>query len=272
MSAPLAGQVAVVTGASRGIGRSLAVHLARKGATVAALARSSADLTSLGRAVGAEDLRLTPVAVDVTVPAQVEAAFDVVDTELGPVSFAITCAGTADVLGPASEGDPELWWQAVAVDLLGTMLTARSVLGRMRRRGAGRLVTVYGNLGDRGAANVSAFAVAKAGIARLTETLANEMHDCGVRVFCMHPGFVRTPMTERLAWSGDGRAWLPQFGDAAPSRWGDSQGACDLAAAIASGAADQLTGRVLSAGDDLDQLSERCHTDPDLRRLRIRLG
>ncbi len=65
---------------------------------------------------------------------------------------------------------------------------------------------------------------------------------------------------------------FPEFGDAAPSRWGDAQGACDLAAAIASGAADQLTGRILYTGDDLDQLSERCDTDPDLGRLRIRLG
>lgn len=271
MSAPLAGHIAVVTGASRGIGRALALHLARHGIAVAALARSSEHLTSLEQVAGSEDLRLLPVAVDVTVPAQVEAAFNVVEAELGAVSLAIACAGTAEALGPVAEADPELWWQAVGVDLRGTMLTARSALQRMRRQRAGRLVTVYGNLGDRGAASVSAFAVAKAGIARLTETLANEVQDCGVGVFCMHPGFVRTSMTERLAWSGEGRASLPTFAEGVESRWGDAQGACDLAAAIATGAADQLTGRVLYAGDDLGQLSERVNTDPDLRRLRIAL-
>lgn len=72
-------------------------------------------------------------------PAQVAAAFDVVDTKLGPVSFALACAGTADVLEPAWRVDPELWWQAVAVDLLGTMLIARAALARLRTQQAGRL-------------------------------------------------------------------------------------------------------------------------------------
>ena len=70
---------------------------------------------------------------------------------------------------------------------------------------------MYGNLGDRGLPNVSAFAAAKAGVARFTETLANELDGTGVAVIGIHPEFVRTPMTERLAWSNEGRQWLPSF-------------------------------------------------------------
>jgi NAD(P)-dependent dehydrogenase (short-subunit alcohol dehydrogenase family) len=84
------------------------------------------------------------------------------------------------VLGPLWSADPDLWWQAVAVDLKGTMLTARAAVNRMLPRATGRLVTVYGNLGDRQMGNVSAFAVAKAGIARLTETLACELDGTGI--------------------------------------------------------------------------------------------
>lgn len=239
---------------------------------MAGVARSSGALAGLREAAEHEDLALLPVAADVTVPAEVEAAIEVVAAELGPVTFAVTCAGTAEVIGPAWEADPESWWRAVGVDLRGTMLTARSVLGRMLGRGAGRLVTVYGNLGDRQSSNVSAFAVAKAGIARLTEILAHEVDGTGVRVFGVHPGFVRTPMTERLAYSADGRTWLPRFGVGVEERWGGSQPAADLLEAIALGAADQLSGRILHVEDDLEELAERCRTDPDLRRLRLDLS
>lgn len=80
----------------------------------------------------------------------------------------------------------------------------------MIQQGAGRIVTVYGNLGDDGTGNVSAFAAAKAAIARFAETLATELEGTGVVALCMHPGFVHTPMTEHLASSSDGRRWLPR--------------------------------------------------------------
>jgi hypothetical protein len=88
--------------------------------------------------------------------------------------------------------------------------------------------------------NVSAFAVAKV-----------ELDGTGIRVLCVQPGFVRTPMTEHLAWSADGRTWLPRFGRSAEQRWGGPQPAADLVEAIALGAADPLSGRVLHVGDDL---------------------
>ena len=85
------------------------------------------------------------------------------------------------------------------------MLCVRAVLPAMLERRAGRVVTVYGNLGDDGREHVSAFAAAKAGVARLTETLANETVGTGVAVLGMHPGFVRTRMTEYLVSSEVGR-------------------------------------------------------------------
>jgi len=270
-SMPLAGQVAVITGASRGIGRGLAVHLARQGAAVAGIARASEDLTSLVHAAGDRYRQIVALAADVTSAAEVEAAFRAVQEDLGSPTVAVTCAGTADVLGPAWSSDPDQWWQAVAVDLRGTMLTAQSAIPRMLAAGTGRLVTVYGNLGDRQLGNVSAFAVAKAGIARLTESLACELAGTAVKVLGVHPGFVRTAMTEKLAFGQDGRAWLPGFAASAEQRWGDVTAAAELVIAIASGAADQLTGRILYPHDDLRALSESCLSDPDRRYLRLNL-
>jgi 3-oxoacyl-[acyl-carrier protein] reductase len=217
-SSLLAGQVAVVTGASRGIGRAIAVRLARQGAAVGGIARQSQDLETLRRAAGDGVSEILPLAADVTSAADLEAAFGAVEARFGPPGLVVTCAGTADVLGPLWSADPDLWWQAIAVDLRGTMLTARSAISRMLAAGGGRFVTIYGNLGDRQQGNVSAFAVAKACIARLTESMACELDGTAVRVLCMHPGFVRTPMTEQLAQGQDGQAWLPGFAAAAGQR------------------------------------------------------
>jgi len=105
-SRSLAGQVAVITGASRGIGRELAIRLSGLGADVAGIARPSADLTSLGDAAGTGAGRLLPVAADVTSRASVQAAFDTVQARFGPPSLVLTCAGTAGELGPAWSADP----------------------------------------------------------------------------------------------------------------------------------------------------------------------
>jgi NAD(P)-dependent dehydrogenase (short-subunit alcohol dehydrogenase family) len=250
-SSSLAGQVAVVTGASRGIGRAVAVRLASRGAAVVGIARPSPALVGLEQLGAEQGLRLRAVPADVSSPEQVETAFAVVDAELGLPSLLVACAGVGEVTGPVWEADPDRWWQAVAVDLRGTMLVAQAAVARMLRRGGGRVVTVYGNLGDRQTGHVSAFAVAKAGIARLTESLACELHGTAVRAFSLHPGFVQTAMTERLADSADAQRWLPGFAATAAQRWADAEPAADLvefARALAANASDYATFDAMKIG------------------------
>lgn len=259
--------VAYITGASRGIGRLLATALAEDGARTVGFARSSDELDSLGE----EASPVVPIAMDVTKPASVASAFSRAVEAVGPPTLLVTCAGSIDALGPIATVDADHWWQAVTVDLRGTMLCARAAMSLMLEQQAGRIVTVYGNLGDDGREHLSAFAAAKAGIARFTETLATELDGSGVIAVCIHPGFVRTAMTEHLAHGAEGRRWLPEFGQRAPGRWGDGAPAVDLIRGIDAGRADQLAGRVIRVGDDLETLTMACERDPDQRRLRLRL-
>ena len=258
--------VAYVTGASRGIGRLLARSLAASGARVVGLARPSDDLDSLAHLPAP----VVPIAMDVCDPDSVSTAFAAAVDTVGPPTLLVTCAGSIDALGPIATVDAERWWQAVTVDLRGTMLCARAATSLMVERGAGRIVTVYGNLGDDGRVHVSAFAAAKAGIARFTEILAAELDGTGVVAVCVHPGFVQTPMTEHLAHSAEGERWLPSFGERAENQWGDGAGAVDLIDQISAGRADRLAGRVIHVGDDLEALATSCAVDPDERRLRLR--
>lgn len=263
--ADLSSTAAFVTGASRGIGRLIATSLA-DGASVVGIARPSDELRSLsnGRAP------VFPVPLDVTGPDAVVAAFGRAVDEVGAPTLLVSCAGSIDALGPVATADPERWWRTVTVDLR-ARCCARAALSTMLPRGAGRIVTVYGNLGDDGRAHLSAFAAAKAGVVRFTETLASELAGTGVVAVCMHPGFVHTPMTEHLASGADGQRWMPGFGGFAREHWGDGATALTLVRRIVAGEADELSGRLVYAHDDLASLAARCRTDVDLHRLRIRI-
>lgn len=256
-----------ITGGSRGIGRAIALGLASKGTPVAVMARPSLDLDSFEEEASGSKVAAIPM--DVSEPASVSEGFAAAAQTIGPPAALLTFAGSTESIGPLAEADPEIWWSAVAVDLRGTMLAAQAALVSMLPTGRGRIVTVYGNLGDHGRPNVSAFACAKAALARLTETLANELAGTGVIALGLHPGFVRTPMTEHLAWSDPGQQWLPDFKEHAEANWGNADPALTAFERILAGDADSLAGRILYATDDVDRVCELAHTNPDLRRLRL---
>jgi NAD(P)-dependent dehydrogenase (short-subunit alcohol dehydrogenase family) len=247
-------QVALISGASRGIGLGLARALVASGSRVAMLARASDDLEREAAALGAGAL---PVAADVTDPAEVAGAVAQVEQRWGPVGLLVHNAGSADVIGPLWEADPEAWWREVAVHLRGAMLLARACLPRMIERGRGRLVFVYGNLGDRGGPWCAAYATGKAGLLRLVGQLHTELDSTGVRAFGLHPGLVWTPMTAALAQDADKRRWLPNFEQRPTDDYGTSDAAGELLVRIAGGEADPLSGLLLGVDDDVLSMREQ---------------
>lgn len=263
---PIAGQTALVTGAGRGIGRAVASHLASRGATVVIASRTTAELDDLADAVETEPGSAHPLTLDVTDSAAIRAAADEVHSRFGRIDLAVHAAGTAEVIGPLWESDLEAWWAEVAVHAKGAAALAHAVLPGMIARGSGRIVNIYGNLGDRGGGYASAYACGKAGLLRLTENLNAESQPHGVRIFALHPGLVATRMTRRLGSDDAARRWLPRFSEIPADRWHPPENAAEMIEAIGVGSLDAFAGRLIGAWEDVGSLVA---PDGDERTLRV---
>lgn len=250
----LAGHVAVVTGAGRGVGRAIAERLSGAGAAVGLIARGGDGIGDVAGAIESAGGSALAVAADVTDRTAVERAFAAIEAEFGPVSLLVNNAGTLEAVGPTWEVDPEAWWRDVEVHVRGTFVCSRTALSTMVPRNRGRVVNIVGMLGQRGEPYVTAYACAKAALFRLTDCLSNELSGRGVHIFCISPGPVLTAMTRRFLDSDEARRWVPGFSSLAESEWGPAEGGADLVFRIARGDADELSGRYVHVDHDFDEL------------------
>jgi NAD(P)-dependent dehydrogenase (short-subunit alcohol dehydrogenase family) len=270
----LSGRVAIVTGAARGIGRAIARAYAAEGARVAlvdvladALADAAAEIASAGG-------RCLAVTADVTEVSEVEVMAARVADQLGGPDILVNNAGTFSTIGPVWEADPEKWFRDVRVNLYGSFLCCRAVVGGMIARGGGYVINVVssGGVGDPHPYSTS-YASSKAGLMRLTEGLAAECREHGVKVFALAPPAIRTAMTEFIMNDPGGRKWRPGFKrifeegrDASPEL------VARLAVDLVSGRADALTGRYFLATRDFQEVVGQTHAilEGDLMTLRLR--
>jgi NAD(P)-dependent dehydrogenase (short-subunit alcohol dehydrogenase family) len=276
--ADLSGQVALVTGGGRGIGRVLAQTLAAAGASVAVAARSEHELAhtlALVEEAGGQGMALP---LDVTDQRAVEQAVSIVERRLGPVTLLVNNAGVSGPIGPLWEVDPEEWWRTLDINLRGSFLCAGAVLPGMAARRCGRIINIASHAGVYRWPLVSAYSVSKAALVKLTENLAVESKKLGVAVFAVHPGIATIGLTERALQttaplespSGRVMAWIRQQAEAGhavpPER------TAELIVCLASGRADALSGRYLTVHDDVDTLIARAVEiqRDDLYTLRLR--
>jgi 3-oxoacyl-[acyl-carrier protein] reductase len=233
-------QVAIVTGGARGIGREIALTLARAGADVALfdvnqelLERTAQELRSLGR-------RSEAVAVDVTDGKQVDDGVSKVLDKLGRIDILINNAGiTKD--GLLIRMDDAQWDRVLAINLKGTFLCTRAVAKAMLKQRRGRIVSiasVVGLIGNPGQAN---YAASKAGIIGLTKAVAKELASRGVTCNAIAPGFIKTEMTEVLPEAAKQRLM-----EAIPmGTLGEPSDVAQAALFLVSEAARYITGHVL---------------------------
>lgn len=194
----LSAHVALVTGASRGIGAAIALALAETGAAVAVNYRERADdAETVVARIKASGGRAMAVAADVSQAAAVAAMVEQVAGALGPVDILVNNAGiTHDNLFMRMKD--EEWDDVIAVNLTSVFVLTRGVLRGMMRRRAGRIVniaSISGVLGNPGQGN---YAASKAGLVGMTKSLAREVSSRGITANCIAPGFISTPMTDAL--------------------------------------------------------------------------
>ncbi len=195
MSGGQRGRIAVVTGASRGLGRGVAIGLAQRGAKLALVSRSRDDLKETERLVKEAASMAVAFPADIGDPKAVEAVAAQVREKLGKPSILVNAAGIFGPIALIKDGDPRLWLEALSVNLIGPYLTCRAFVSGMIEQKWGRIVnfTSAASLHPPGALN-SAYATSKVALNQFTRHLAAEVAGTGVVANVIHPGDVKTDM------------------------------------------------------------------------------
>ena len=238
MTSDLKGEVALVTGASRGIGAAIAATLAARGATVIGTATSDAGASAIGERLAA--LGGAGRVLDVRDGAAVEALVESISSEFGAIGILVNNAGiTRDQLLMRMKEDD---WQVILDTNLSSVYRAsKAVLRGMMKARKGRIISIASVIGSIGNAGQSNYAAAKAGIVAFSKSLAREIGSRGITVNVVAPGFVDTDMTRALP-DAQREALL---GQVALQRFGAVEDIAEAVAFLASDKAKYITGLML---------------------------
>ena len=254
----LDGQVALVTGGGRGIGRALVIALAAAGARAVALARTRSELDETVALAAAEGLEVTAFEADVLERRQIEETIAAIHARFGAIDLLVNNAGIASPRGAFWEVDHDDWWRTFDVNMRGVSLVTHVVLAGMIARSAGRVINIASDVATRATPRNISYACSKAAVLRFTDCLALATAAHGVSVFALSPGMVRTRLTEGS--------------DAPAHAFCPPDLAARLAVWIASGRLDRLSGRYLHVlRDSPERLVERAEEIARTDRYVLRL-
>jgi NAD(P)-dependent dehydrogenase (short-subunit alcohol dehydrogenase family) len=244
---------------------------------VALVSRSENELRGAARTIEQAGGRALAFAADVTDRQAIERVVAEVKRQLGHIDLLVNSAGVFRAFGPIAEVDPDEWWREVEINVRGTHMCVRAVLPGMLARQQGRIINLVSAAGLRALPTTSAYCVSKAAVIRLTESLALETGDQGIRVFAMHPGTVRTPMSDYAVESDEVKRRAPFVQQWYQQLYLDGhdtpiERSVELMLTLASGKADALSGRYIDIDDDLDTLLQQAELieRDDLYTLRLR--
>jgi len=200
MTEKLTGKVALVTGASSGIGEATAFALASVGAQVVIAARRADRLESLGKRIKENGGQTLPIVTDVADEAQTRSMVDKVKSELGRVDILVNNAGVM-LLGPIDGANTEDWRRMVNINVLGLMYATHAVIPLMKAQSSGHIVNISSVAGRTVSANVGVYNATKWAVCAFSEALRQEVYKDKIRVTIIEPGAVATELTDHITHS-----------------------------------------------------------------------
>jgi gluconate 5-dehydrogenase len=240
------GRTALVTGSSRGIGRTLAEGLVGAGCSVALHGRDPATLEEAAAALAGpaerSGARVHSVAFDVTDPDAVTAGVGAVESELGPLDILVNNAGVQH-RSPLLDFPDDAWHRVIETNLTSAFLVARAVARGMVARGHGKIVNVASLQSELARAGTAPYAASKGGLKMLTRGMCAEWGPAGLQVNAIGPGYFKTELTSVLVNDPEFDAWVRARTPA--GRWGSTEDLVGALLFLASPASDYVNGQVL---------------------------
>jgi NAD(P)-dependent dehydrogenase (short-subunit alcohol dehydrogenase family) len=257
MNEDLSGQVAIVTGGGRGFGQAIAKALAAHGAAVTVTSRTQPELDETAASIEAEGGRALAMRADVSSQVDWERVVAETESKLGPNTLLVANAALSDPAGPIYEIDPDVWQRTLDVNVMGSVRGVRAVLPGMVERRQGRIIIISSGAALAATPYTSPYRVSKTALLRLAEIMALEVREFDISVFSIHPGVIDSTITHSAAKTEAGRKYLPRFGEMIQRGNTGTDAAANCCVFLASGAADGLSGRYLSATEDYRSLTAR---------------
>jgi NAD(P)-dependent dehydrogenase (short-subunit alcohol dehydrogenase family) len=245
--------VTIVTGASQGLGRSIAEEFVREGAHVAICARDGDLLEAVRRQLeerANSEQRILAHVGDVSSGDEMRELFRRTEQEIGLVDVLVNNAGVYGPKGPSESVDLDEWSRAVEINLFGTFIPTRFAIAQMKQKGRGKIINLSGGGATNPLPRLSAYAAGKAAVVRLTETLAEELRDFSIAVNAIAPGALNTRLLDEVLQAGPElvggefyeRALKQRETGGAPLEKGVA-----LCVYLASSDSDGITGKLISA-------------------------
>jgi len=248
MSSPfgLDGKIAVITGGNRGIGRSIALAMARAGAAVAILSRNGDKNSQVLAELKALGCPAIAIRLDVTERELLSGAIATVERELGDIDILVNNAGVATVTGGILNESPEVWDATLATHLDATFLLSKIAAASMVRRKGGKIINLASMYSYFGAGMLPSYGAAKGGVVQLTKAMAVELAPHRIQVNAIAPGWIATEMTAMARENPDFSEFNKMILARTPAaRWGDADEVAGAAVFLASAGADFITGVTL---------------------------
>jgi 3-oxoacyl-[acyl-carrier protein] reductase len=263
----------IVTGAGRGIGKRLAIGFANHNAKIGLISRNQTELDATRLEIAHSGGEAFPARADVRIYGEIAAALHGLSRKFqshgATLEVLVAGAGVQGPIGPFAESDPKSWRETIETNVLGVMNAMRAALPGMIEQRRGKIIVLTGGGSENARLNFAPYAASKTAVARLVETVAEEVRDYNIQINCFAPGGSYTSMTDEILAAGD-RAGTTEIERARQVRLtggvhADKQ--IQFALFLASEKSNHITGKMLHITDDVRKL-EQANMTPELLTLR----